>query len=145
MQARLRTLQGAFAGHSILMPSGGFVVGREADCHCILDDRNVSRRHCIFILDGWTLRVRDLGSRNGTFVNGNRLGRREEILMNGDRVLIGNWSVIVEIEGKFDRTDRRSANGVDATVQLGDDSTLIQDAFGQSAPSRIPASSDNSH
>ena len=46
------------------------VVGRGADCGIVLDDDQVSREHAQFLVDGDRVVIRDLGSRNGTYVNG---------------------------------------------------------------------------
>jgi pSer/pThr/pTyr-binding forkhead associated (FHA) protein len=48
-----------------------FVIGRADDCHLQLPNRFVSRHHCELIVDNRDecVRVRDLGSQNGTFVN----------------------------------------------------------------------------
>ena len=55
-------------------------VGRGSDCLVRLpndgDHLNVSRRHCLLDIDPPVVRVRDLGSRNGTFVNAQIIGRR---------------------------------------------------------------------
>ena len=49
--------------------AGKYVIGRRPDCQIHLTHRSVSRRHAELIYDHGTLTVRDLGSRNGTFVN----------------------------------------------------------------------------
>jgi pSer/pThr/pTyr-binding forkhead associated (FHA) protein len=54
------------------------VVGRSADCALPLGDPLVSRRHCLLDAGGEWAWVRDLGSRNGTYVNGRLIGRRPE-------------------------------------------------------------------
>src|SRR5262245_40704455 len=58
------------------------VVGRASNCYLQLpnDDehRVVSRHHCLLDIDPPAVRVQDLGSRNGTFVNGQPIGRRPE-------------------------------------------------------------------
>jgi pSer/pThr/pTyr-binding forkhead associated (FHA) protein len=41
---------------------------------------NISRRHCLLAIDLPDLRVRDLGSKNGTYVNGEKIGQREAFL-----------------------------------------------------------------
>lgn len=128
MIAQLKIIQGAFTGHTIRMPKGKFLVGRESDCHCILDDLSVSRHHCVFILDGWTLRVRDLGSRNGTFVNGNRIGPWEEILVVGDTVAMGRWTVSVAIEGDVGDNGAQPTDAMNATRLVDGDSTLFENA-----------------
>jgi pSer/pThr/pTyr-binding forkhead associated (FHA) protein len=55
-----------------------YVVGRAAECYPRLPDelpyKDVSRHHCLLSVNLTELRLRDLGSTNGTFVNGARLG-----------------------------------------------------------------------
>ena len=55
------------------------VVGRGTDAGLRISSRRVSRTHCRLIVDGGAVRVRDLGSRNGTFVNGEGVGEKDEI------------------------------------------------------------------
>ena len=49
------------------------VVGRREDCDLRIPLGEVSRKHCRFVKDGDALRVEDLGSSNGTFINGQKL------------------------------------------------------------------------
>jgi len=66
------------------------VIGRGADAEVRVDDRWASRRHCeIDQVDG-TLVVRDIGSRHGTFVNGESVHSAH--LMPGDRLTVGATS-----------------------------------------------------
>jgi pSer/pThr/pTyr-binding forkhead associated (FHA) protein len=65
----LRGQKFAFAGQEEV------VIGRSALCSLRLDDPSVSRRHCLLDVAGEWAWVRDLGSRNGTFVNGQDIGR----------------------------------------------------------------------
>jgi pSer/pThr/pTyr-binding forkhead associated (FHA) protein len=93
------------------------VVGRSRDCDiCLPKDfahADVSRHHCGLEIDPPAVRVRDLGSRNGTFVNGMKIGQRsmdqtpEEIepgsllaydLKDGDEVMIGDHVLRVGIQ-----------------------------------------------
>jgi predicted component of type VI protein secretion system len=74
------------------------VLGRDAGAGWRLGERNVSRRHARFLKTGSTVYVEDLGSRNGTFVNGERtLGRRR--IRPGDLVAIGDYEVLVLPDG----------------------------------------------
>lgn len=70
-----------------------FVIGRGKDCDLAVDQPAVSRQHAVLRRDGSDLWIEDLGSSNGTFVNGSRTSR--SILGPGDRFSIGasNFSV----------------------------------------------------
>lgn len=87
-QAELRVATGKQMGSVIALPVGKFLVGREEDCHLRPNSDLVSRHHCVFTSDEYSIRLRDLGSTNGTFVNGERI-RGQVILKEGDRVVIG--------------------------------------------------------
>lgn len=96
IQAELRIATGKQQGSSIPLPQGKFLVGREEDCHLRPNSDLVSRHHCVFTVDDFSVRLRDLGSTNGTFVNGERL-KGAVILKPGDRVLIGKLDFEVQI------------------------------------------------
>lgn len=66
---------------------GRIVVGRDPACEISRDDSLLSRRHAEFVTAGDVVTVRDLGSRNGMFVNGTRAA--EHVLLAGDIVQIG--------------------------------------------------------
>ena len=76
------------------------ILGRRQDCHLRIPTRDVSRRHCE-IAPGEKrseLIVRDLGSSNGTYVNGKRVA--EAILKPGDRLTVGPVTFVIQIDGK---------------------------------------------
>ena len=62
-------------------------MGRDAANHIRIDDFSVSRRHCMIVRDGERYVIRDMGSHNGTFVNGTAV--EERVLENGDRIAVG--------------------------------------------------------
>ena len=77
-----------------LSSKGSIEIGRAPDNDGIkVDDIGLSRRHCSIREDGGRLVVEDLGSRNGTFVNGERIVRR--VLKPGDEIEIGESRVLV--------------------------------------------------
>lgn len=96
LNAELRVISGKQAGNVIPLVSGRFLIGREEDCHLRPGNDLVSRHHCVFKTDDFTVRVRDLGSTNGTFVNGERL-RGEVMLNTGDTVRVGTLEFEVQI------------------------------------------------
>ena len=80
------------------LPCSVTIVGRRQDCDLCIPLQVVSRRHCEFNLDGGRLRLRDLDSRNGTFVNGGRIA--DEVDVNpGDKIQIGPLDFIAQIDG----------------------------------------------
>lgn len=64
------------------------VVGRVEGVELVLDDKGISRRHCEFERRGDGYVVRDLGSSNGTLVNGEKIAA-DQPLAEGDRVRVG--------------------------------------------------------
>jgi pSer/pThr/pTyr-binding forkhead associated (FHA) protein len=71
----------------------GITMGRD-DCDIVLSDPEVSRRHAVVVEGSEGLAIEDLGSTNGTWVNGERIDRPEP-LRAGDEVRFGNtvWHV----------------------------------------------------
>lgn len=69
-------------------------IGRSPECRIRLPFDPVSRRHCEIVVDDEGLLVRDLGSTNGTYVNGRRIG--EARLVAGSRLRIGRLTFAVE-------------------------------------------------
>lgn len=67
--------------------------GRDPKAAIFLDDVTVSRHHAIFTIEEGRLVVRDLGSTNGTYVNGERCD--EAVLSVGDQVFIGRFHLVV--------------------------------------------------
>lgn len=82
-QYRLR-----IGGRTLALPQGTLDVGRMPDCWLTLDDDLISRYHARFHVSGRQLELEDLGSRNGTYVNGRRLSGRT-LLQDSDQVRIG--------------------------------------------------------
>jgi len=76
-------------------PDTPLVVGRAGDCDITLEDGLVSRRHARIWCDADTWRIEDLGSRNGTRVNGKKVGTAA--LADGDLVSIGRARIEVVI------------------------------------------------
>jgi signal transduction histidine kinase len=83
----LFVIQGRDQGVRFELPCEGCVVGREPDCGITLHDSEVSRKHAEFVCEGEVVRLRDLGSSNGTFVNGQSVSYHS--LSSGDQIQIG--------------------------------------------------------
>ena len=76
-------------------------LGRDQSADLVIDDPGVSRRHAEVRIshDGPHLQVllRDLGSTNGTFLNGEQVG--DEELHDGDRITLGRTTLTLRLEG----------------------------------------------
>jgi len=96
MDARLKILFGPLSGQTIPVLAGKLIIGREEDCHLRPPSEFISRHHCVLLLDEYTLRIRDLGSKNGTYVNGRRIGKGESILSPDDFVSVGDFVLQVD-------------------------------------------------
>ena len=70
-----------------LLPGSMKTLGRAQTVDFVVDAALISRVHCRFTLDAGGLGIEDLGSTNGTYVNGQRIDRAS--LMNGDTIKIG--------------------------------------------------------
>lgn len=77
---------------------GKTLLGRQESCQLRIPTGDVSRKHCEIEVTDSTVKVRDLGSTNGTFVNGQRIG--ETTLKAGDRLGIGPVLFVVQVDGK---------------------------------------------
>jgi eukaryotic-like serine/threonine-protein kinase len=76
MQVILTATEGALEGQEfVLAGQEEVVIGRSSACSLRLDDSAVSRQHCHLDIGGEWVWVKDLGSLNGTFVNGQDIGR----------------------------------------------------------------------
>lgn len=79
-------LQGEGAEYPLAQ--GSNVIGRTADAAVPIDRTEVSRCHARVVVNGTTATVEDLGSKNGTFLNGQRL-QQPMVLTDGDEIWIG--------------------------------------------------------
>ena len=102
--ARLRAsvviVEGPGAGQEYPLEKAVSVLGREKGVDILLPDTAVSRRHAALAPEGAAFRLRDLGSTNGTLLNGKKI--RESAIRHGDRFQVGNTTlqfVVEEREG----------------------------------------------
>lgn len=99
-------------------------VGRAHDCYLQIPSdllhSDISRHHCVLDIDPPAVRVRDLGSRNGTFINGKKIGQRvrgtdpeepapidltDYAVFSGDTIQLGETKLEVTICSEADATN----------------------------------------
>jgi pSer/pThr/pTyr-binding forkhead associated (FHA) protein len=93
MRARLVPLDG---GPALELTKELSLLGRTPDCDLQLDHKSVSKQHCVLVRADGVILVRDLGSTNGTRVNGQRV-RRAALLPN-DNFAVANFKFKVKYD-----------------------------------------------
>lgn len=89
--------RGKDEGREFVLQAGVNGVGRGIDNDVILADVSVSRRHLRVILEGGQVTLRDLGSGNGTLLNGSKVSTAA--LAEGDRIELGETTLVVRLPG----------------------------------------------
>jgi pSer/pThr/pTyr-binding forkhead associated (FHA) protein len=97
MKVQLVVVRGKPEGKVIPLVGPTFKIGRGETCHLRPNSEQVSREHAEFTLSGETINVRDLGSRNGTLVNGKALTSDACRLKDQDLVQVGPLTFAVTI------------------------------------------------
>jgi pSer/pThr/pTyr-binding forkhead associated (FHA) protein len=114
--ARLTVLTGPHKGNRFCCHQSDVVtLGRASDCEICLNgaiaDSQVSRHHCRLEFDCESILVKDLASRNGTFVNGHPATKIPdvcEVMESGDLLTIGHTTMAIHL---FDCPLAKAANG----------------------------------
>ncbi len=88
MKHRLVARDGPLKGSVFALDDSEFSVGRNPSNRLSVSDPSLSRQHCVIAARGGRFEIRDLDSRNGTFVNG--VPVRERVLADSDEIQIGN-------------------------------------------------------
>lgn len=96
--------EGQLIGQRWTIDSDEFLIGRGSDCHIVLPERQVSRHHVKITQESGRYTVHDLGSRNGTHLNGNQIDG-QAVLQDGDEISIALCVKLVFV-------------GTDATIPL---------------------------
>lgn len=117
----LMVMTGELSGRRFAVPDAGLRLGRASSNDLHLPDEELSRNHCLFEPDGEAgLRVLDLASANGTYVNGKQLEALAQTLKAGDTVEVG--SSVLSVVGEGEPAPKKpvaAATVASGTVDLG--------------------------
>jgi pSer/pThr/pTyr-binding forkhead associated (FHA) protein len=97
MDVKLVLEKGAHKGQTFRLCTKETIVGRRRGCNLRIPSQSVSRRHCRLIFDNDYLTVEDLGSVNGTLVNG-KLVAKPTIVHPGARLTVGSITFLVQYQ-----------------------------------------------
>lgn len=104
----LRFISGKYQGGEFPLHKGReIVIGRSSELEMVLIEDMVSRRHAAITINGDELTIADVGSTNGTFVNGEKIKRAR--LKEGDRILIGTSIMkVVTVDSNMTEAEAKS-------------------------------------
>ena len=94
MHVKLKVLRGASAGKEVGIRGAKFFIGRSEECQLRANSDAISRRHCAITVSDTEIAIQDLGSRNGTYVNGERIEKRHSLAV-GDQLRVGPLEFLV--------------------------------------------------
>ncbi|MBK7146115.1 MAG: FHA domain-containing protein [Xanthomonadales bacterium] len=117
-KAVLRGVSGPYFG-KVIPISGRLAIGRGSDCDLVLDEAEMSRRHAMVEVTPGGIWLRDLGSANGTFVNGVQV--RDAVLFTGDQLAFDRNRFLIEAPGTPTRPlgmDVQEIGGAKAPVEI---------------------------
>jgi pSer/pThr/pTyr-binding forkhead associated (FHA) protein len=97
VQVNLKVLVGGNAGKEIPVPVERFLIGRSDECHLRPKSDAISRNHCCILVHDDGVIIRDLNSRNGTYVNDERIAEDRE-LKAGDKIRIAKLEFEIDIK-----------------------------------------------
>ena len=104
-----------------------FMIGRAEECKLCIANAAVSRCHCMLILDESYIAVRDLGSRNGVYLNGERIECEEEI-HDGDILMVGpvEFQVSIHDDSECGKDQVGTDSGIEDTSKEKSDAAVAR-------------------
>ncbi|MDR2114859.1 MAG: FHA domain-containing protein [Planctomycetaceae bacterium] len=121
MDVQLVVASGSKAGQVIPVAGPKFIIGRADDCHLKPRSELISRYHCAVISEEGYVAIRDLGSKNGVYLNGERVSMEHE-LKNGDKLSVGPLEffvhLAVEVKGQKKPKVESISEAVTRTVEI---------------------------
>jgi serine phosphatase RsbU (regulator of sigma subunit)/pSer/pThr/pTyr-binding forkhead associated (FHA) protein len=115
-------LAGPIAGRRYKLADGEYVIGRRSDCQIFVPDMRVSRQHARLWRDNEAWSLEDLGSNNGTFVNGVKVQAATQ-LRHDDEIVIANNRIRVEAR---DAEIKTTPEGPNVTIVDAGASSIIK-------------------
>jgi transcriptional regulator with GAF, ATPase, and Fis domain len=96
VEPRLAVVAGPLKDSAVALSNNEFPIGRDPSNLLSISDPSMSRRHCVIKRDGERFKIRDLDSRNGTFVNGSAV-KNESWLEHGDQISVGDSVFVLQL------------------------------------------------
>ena len=116
-------LAGPIAGRRYKLGEGEYVIGRRSDCQIFVPDMRVSRQHARLTRSGESWSLEDLGSNNGTYINGIKL-QSAMSLKHDDEITIANNRIRVEASEPISDAPKYPESNVVTIVDVGSQSLI---------------------
>jgi len=107
-------------------------IGRGQDCNITIDNTAISRQHVSLALNGGIYFVSDLGSTNGTFVNGKRVSKDEPVSEN-DNIEFGKFTLSISQE---DENNKVSSSVSADTLDMDDETVFVSKKHAPASPAK---------
>ena len=125
MHVKVRVVSGRSAGKELTIRGKKFLIGRSEECNLRPQSDTISRKHCQFSISDEGATIQDLGSRNGTVVNSERIDK-PTLLNVGDQLRIGALHFLV-LEVPTVKVSKASASASGSSSLCDGDSGIISD------------------
>ncbi len=116
MDVILKVIDGAKSGAKIAVKKNEFLIGRSQECHLCAASSAISRKHCKISRTDNRVTAQDLGSRNGTLINGAKIEGEVE-LVSGDELTVGPLKFMVTISPGINNGKREQVKSVAEAVE----------------------------
>jgi transcriptional regulator with GAF, ATPase, and Fis domain len=113
---RIQVVAGPLRDSVLVLSHADLSIGRDPSNLLSISDLSLSRRHCVLTGNGDGYKIRDLDSRNGTFVNG--VAVKESPLHHGDHVSIGDSVFVLLLNEETDQSDASQVRFQDHRAQI---------------------------
>lgn len=131
MKVKLKVLNGSNAGQEIVVPTRKCLIGRDDECDLRPNSDAVSRRHCAILVKEGRVIVRDLNSKNGTWINGQTI-QHERVVECGDSLQVGPLTFKILIEHGLQGTKKPPVKSIkeaaERSICRGQDSVTIDES-----------------
>jgi transcriptional regulator with GAF, ATPase, and Fis domain len=131
MTPRVLGIAGPFQGTALSLSERSVSIGRDPSNDLWIADQSLSRKHCLLVPQDGQFTIRDLGSKNGTRVNGLPIG--EQVLRHGDHISVGNSVFCFQLEEGDIHLERSPVELTDTTemefspfVRRSDDALYLE-------------------
>jgi pSer/pThr/pTyr-binding forkhead associated (FHA) protein len=101
----------------LTMDQNEIIVGRDTTCDIQIDNIAVSREHATIIKGPNYYFIEDMGSKNGTFVNGKKINKK--FLKADDEVIIGKHCLQIILDEDAAVKKKKNVKGIDSTYRMG--------------------------